>query len=413
MNYNYKNPIKILIIGLVLLFLIGGGVYYFINKNNQNRIINQQNQKISDNVKKNLSDAEAENTITKNALDSYVSNSKNKIEMKELPKECSSQSTKICDNFFSLDDCACSSGAIEKIISNIKNKEIKDYSFFDNPEVFKKLLESVVSNPKEISVSKGNFDFADKNKKILIASANSYSDNSLFIFIMDEDFRLNILEGDGYNNQYISFKNNPIKILNNYPEFFVGNESGTGGSCGNAGAVDNIYFIKNLNFLIGAQIEATQIDEDTKPVGYIYKTNCPYRSLTVSKYSYSDIDNDQENEIIVSYTKKPFEGDDATINKFSEFLGNVIYKWDVPTEKFNILRDERVLYGATEIVSNNLPGSAEFWVEAYCPGSGTAYDYKIPSEYANNYKITSCEKGDDGSHGGCPGCIMSKIMISK
>lgn len=69
-----------------------------------------------------------------------------------------------------------------------------------------------------------------------------------------------------------------------------------------------------------------------------------------------------------------------------------------------------VKFKATEIVSNNLPESIEFWTQAYCPGSGTRYDYiyNMPG-----YILKSCEKGNDGSHGGCKTCIMSNIKFVK
>lgn len=69
-------------------------------------------------------------------------------------------------------------------------------------------------------------------------------------------------------------------------------------------------------------------------------------------------------------------------------------------------------FQATEIVSNNLPESIEFWTEAYCPGSGNDYDYLF-NDNAFNYSLYSCEKGEIGSHGGCKTCIMSKIKLIK
>ena len=72
-------------------------------------------------------------------------------------------------------------------------------------------------------------------------------------------------------------------------------------------------------------------------------------------------------------------------------------------------------FRATEIVSNNLPESIEFWAEAYCPGSGTDYDYVFEEKDgdSSNYSILSCERGNIGSHGGCKTCIMSKLKLGK
>ncbi len=70
-------------------------------------------------------------------------------------------------------------------------------------------------------------------------------------------------------------------------------------------------------------------------------------------------------------------------------------------------------FHATEIVNNNLPESIEFWTEAYCPGSGTDYDYNVDNISVYYYSFDSCEQGETGSHGGCKNCIMSRIKIKK
>ncbi|MDD4410067.1 MAG: ankyrin repeat domain-containing protein [Candidatus Pacebacteria bacterium] len=68
-----------------------------------------------------------------------------------------------------------------------------------------------------------------------------------------------------------------------------------------------------------------------------------------------------------------------------------------------------VKFQATEIISNK-PERIEFWTQAYCPDSGTEYDYKY--DYAR-YFLLSCEKGAEGSHGGCKTCVMSKIVLQE
>ncbi len=72
----------------------------------------------------------------------------------------------------------------------------------------------------------------------------------------------------------------------------------------------------------------------------------------------------------------------------------------------------KAFFAATEIVSNDLPESIEFWTEAYCPGSETEYDYNFDNIYACFYSFDSCEQGKTGSHGGCETCIMSKIKLN-
>ena len=58
--------------------------------------------------------------------------------------------------------------------------------------------------------------------------------------------------------------------------------------------------------------------------------------------------------------------------------------------------------------SNPNQNYVEFWTEAYCPKSGTEYDYVIP----NNLRLVLCEKAETGLHGGCPTCVMSKIALT-
>jgi hypothetical protein len=50
-----------------------------------------------------------------------------------------------------------------------------------------------------------------------------------------------------------------------------------------------------------------------------------------------------------------------------------------------------------------------FWTMAYCPDSGTRYDYD--KDILSGYIIDSCKQGNKGSHGGCKTCVMSEIVI--
>ena len=75
--------------------------------------------------------------------------------------------------------------------------------------------------------------------------------------------------------------------------------------------------------------------------------------------------------------------------------------------------DAKKLFKATEIVSNNLPDSIEFWTEANCPHWDNEWIYQIPDYYSylSDGSPEDCIKGEMGSHGGCPTCIMSKIKL--
>ena len=83
----------------------------------------------------------------------------------------------------------------------------------------------------------------------------------------------------------------------------------------------------------------------------------------------------------------------------------------VPAQKEEIVKsddkDIKERFKATEIVSNNLPESIEFWTEANCPNEGLDYEYELPQRF----KLLDCEKGEKGSHGGCKTCEMSKIIL--
>lgn len=74
------------------------------------------------------------------------------------------------------------------------------------------------------------------------------------------------------------------------------------------------------------------------------------------------------------------------------------------------LSEVKKIFKATEIISN-VSGHVEFWTEAYCPDSGTYYDYD--KNNLRGYIIDSCEQGETGSHGGCKTCIMSKLSAHK
>lgn len=92
--------------------------------------------------------------------------------------------------------------------------------------------------------------------------------------------------------------------------------------------------------------------------------------------------------------------------------GNII-----PAQKEEIVKsddkDIKERFKATEIVSNNLPESIEFWTEAYCPGSDTSYDYPLDLTGNSEYLLSSCESGEIGSHDGCKTCVMSKVKLTR
>lgn len=64
-------------------------------------------------------------------------------------------------------------------------------------------------------------------------------------------------------------------------------------------------------------------------------------------------------------------------------------------------------FSFTQIVNNNIPKTIEFWTESYCPFEDINFSYTIPYDF----ELVSCERGEKGSHGGCPTCEMSKIEL--
>ncbi|MFA5013053.1 MAG: polysaccharide deacetylase family protein [Candidatus Paceibacterota bacterium] len=65
-------------------------------------------------------------------------------------------------------------------------------------------------------------------------------------------------------------------------------------------------------------------------------------------------------------------------------------------------------FSMTDLASDDLPSSIEFWTQATCPGSNS-YAYQVPS----GYELVSCSHATMGSHCGCSDCVMSKIKLTK
>ncbi len=82
-------------------------------------------------------------------------------------------------------------------------------------------------------------------------------------------------------------------------------------------------------------------------------------------------------------------------------------------EKNKKMTDEEAkqYFHATEIINNNLLESIEFWTEAECSYLNTKYNYKVPDGYYISAEY--CSEKEVGTHGGCPSCIMSKIVLRK
>lgn len=88
-----------------------------------------------------------------------------------------------------------------------------------------------------------------------------------------------------------------------------------------------------------------------------------------------------------------------------EFYSDIFYITDPASTSCSTVDG----FGMTDLVSNNLPNSIEFYTQATCPGNGV-YGYPIPT----GYKLESCSTGYSPSeHCGCSSCIMAKVKLSK
>lgn len=78
--------------------------------------------------------------------------------------------------------------------------------------------------------------------------------------------------------------------------------------------------------------------------------------------------------------------------------------------------DVKKYFNASEIIYMGIPGSGYedyiiFWSEAECPYSGKNYSYQAPDDYY--VSSAYCSEKEVGTHGGCPTCVMSKIVLRK
>ncbi|MFA5432344.1 MAG: hypothetical protein WC319_05660 [Candidatus Paceibacterota bacterium] len=204
----FNFVIIVIIVDLILVGLGGVGCYFWSKEQNRQII-------------------SADDLVKSNSI-VELDGSTPKIESVELSNEEKVQ------NFYS---------------AKIKDAAIKDYSFFENEEVFIKFLRSVFSiSSEEVIVSKGKFDWADRDKEVIIASFDAYikdyDEYYKFIVMMDDKANLALSSSRDLRSakSVAGFSANPQKILNNYPPFFIGNDGGVGGSCGNAGWADTIYY---------------------------------------------------------------------------------------------------------------------------------------------------------------------------
>jgi len=217
-------------------------------------------------------------------------------------------------------------------ISEIKKAKIDNYNFFENENYFKEFLSSTLNIDEDrILVSKGNFDWENRKREVIFATIErkNYRENS-FIIIIDDNLNLNIFSSGVPDKESVVFENAPVKILDNYPDFFTIRDHYAGGSCSDAISNKYIYHIENLDLVLSLTLSSL-VKGDETPEGYNYDCDCGYRSETFYTYEY----NKNHNELIVHYTKEPFEGDEETKEKFRTYYDEK-YKWDYSTNKFTI-----------------------------------------------------------------------------
>lgn len=160
----------------------------------------------------------------------------NLFKIKEIvskPKDCSEVNCQ--ESFLHFNDKCCSDEKLESFSLKLGKAKVDDYAFFSDINIFQDLLHSILTNSGSLEISKGYFDFKTPDKEIIVATVNSPEDGHL-ILIMDEAFNVNILVGKA---SHILFKNNPLKLLDDLPEFFVGELSNS----------KRIYHINDLELI--------------------------------------------------------------------------------------------------------------------------------------------------------------------
>lgn len=136
--------------------------------------------------------------------------------------------------------------------------------------------------------------------------------------------------------------------------------------------------------------------------------------------NYGDIDGDgmitykdvEEANRIVNNDSVDLSRFDVDGNGFAGFNDivkiNQYLKGEISTFDICEIRSKKCEeFGATEIVEDNLPESITFWTAGYCPGTTGIFEYNVPE----GYQVVSCERGPQGSHGGCSSCVMVKIKL--
>ncbi|MDD3292867.1 MAG: hypothetical protein PHI45_02560 [Candidatus Pacebacteria bacterium] len=124
-------------------------------------------------------------------------------------------------------------------------------------------------------------------------------------------------------------------------------------------------------------------------------------AVAVSGFISNKVDEQKELFSSKEETEKQEEGNNQSIEEIN----------NKQSIEESLEEDPKVFFRATEIITNHLPASIEFWTEAYCPDEETPYNYVAPE----GYSVYSCDKNKQemGTHGGCSTCVMSSIKLTK
>ncbi len=130
--------------------------------------------------------------------------------------------------------------------------------------------------------------------------------------------------------------------------------------------------------------------------------------ISVSGFISNKVDDRKEQTLIKEKTEEQKKEDDQLVEELNNEQSLEVINFESLPQHIEYPES---FFKATEIVSNNLPHSIEFWTEAYCPDEETPYNYIVPE----GYSFYSCDKSkqEKGTHGGCPTCIMSLIKLTK
>jgi hypothetical protein len=147
--------------------------------------------------------------------------------------------------------------------------------------------------------------------------------------------------------------------------------------------------------------------------GFIYTKIDEIKNKSLVKENAEESKNQENNQKEFLETEKS-NTDDYDVKEIeNDEVASIDYV-DIVTKKYINVKDLneedlKKFFKATEIINNNRH-EMSFWTESSCPKNGENYDFIIPEGYNNPW----CQAYEEeiGTHGGCPTCVLSKIILN-